>query len=835
VLGDLNEKFYSLAKSGRSFRAILNYWYQVFNYLRPFALRKNKPVNSPIYMLINNNFKISWRYLLRNKVFSSINVMGLAIGMGSSILILLWIMNEVSVDQFHEKKDRIYSVYNRAEVEGQIECWDGTPHVLAPVMELNYPEIEKIARVNWVGAFVLHTNEKHLETHGYLTDPDFLEIFSFPLIAGDPKTALNSPRAIVITETLAKKLFGDEEALNKTVRVDSTALFIVTGVTKDIPDNTRFNFEYLIPWSHTKEVGWEENDWQKYSVNTYLLLKEGVSEAMANNRFKDVVQKHAGMKNEIFLHPMPKWHLWSRFENGKIAGGGIEIGRKFGLIGGLILLIACINYMNLSTARSVTRGREIGICKVVGARKVSLVGRFMGESLLISFVAAIIAVLLVQLCLPWFNEINFVDLSIPFSNLYFWLILAGLVLTTGILAGIYPSLYLSSYKPVNVLKGVYRFSRSLIAPRKMLVIVQFGFAIFLISCTLVIYRQIQHGQSRDTGLSLENMAFVYLKGEIPKHYQLVRDELLSSGAITSVTRTNSPVVYPWNWDNSYNWEGKEPSEQVRLIKYHADWNFTETMGVKIIQGRDMDVFNNPSDSTAILLNEEAVKEMGLTQPVGQQLESQEGTWHVVGVFNNFLLGPYGTAHPMVVQGPGPKNWYGTLTFRLNKNREVSDNLAKIRDILLKFDPEYPFVHYFADIIYQARFGHEERIGTLATLASTVAIVISCLGLFALTAYVIEGRVKEIGVRKVLGATVVSITILLSKEFLKLVLISIAIATPVAWWSMSNWLEDYPYRVDLTWWMFGSIALLSILISVITVSYQTIKAALSNPVNSLRSE
>ena len=786
--------------------------------------------------MLGNNFKISWRYLLHNKFFSAINIIGLAIGLASATLILLWISEEYSYDQFHEKKDRIYQVYNNLEIDGQIETLSRTPHVLAPEVELTHPEVEKIARVNWVGAFIFHTDDKHLEAQGYLTDPDFLQIFSFPLLKGDPATALSTPRSMVITERMAKKIFGDEEALNKTIRVDSTALFTVTGIVKDLPANTRFGFEYLIPWSFTKEVGWEEINWKKNTIQTFVLLREGVEEAHANEQLADIIRSNSDLKSTVFLHPLAKWHMWSRFENGKITGGMIDSAQRFGLIAGLILLIACINYMNLSSARGIKRGREIGICKVVGAGKQSLMLRFLGESVILSFVAAFLSLIIVQLVLPWFNQLFFTDLHIPLARPSFWGMMLAFTLLTGVLAGSYPALYLSSYKPINAIKGAFKFSHSPVAPRKVLMIVQFMFAIILIISTLVIHRQIKYAQQRDAGFNKENLVFMYLKGEIPENYPSVRHDLLNSGAITSITRTNSPAISIWNWDDSYTWEGKDAASHPSLIKLHTDLDFVQTMGLKIVEGRDIDISKYPTDSTAVLLNEAAVKLMRFKDPIGQQLESKEGNWHVVGVIKDFVPGmAYSTMQPMVVQGPGPQNWFGTMTFRLSAHQATADNLETIQDVLRKYDPEVPFVYFFTDDMYQSQFSFGLRIGSLANLSSGLAILVSCLGLFALASYLIEARIKEIGIRKVLGATVMSIAALLSKDFLKLVAIAIILASPLAWWIMNNWLQNFAYRVDISWTLFVFTGLSLAFITLLTVGYQAIQAALTNPVKSLKSE
>jgi hypothetical protein len=411
----------------------------------------------------------------------------------------LLVQNELSYDRFHEKKDRIYILHNNVTYNGKLETGNGTPMVLAPVLKSNYPQVEEVARINGTGPLVLSVGEKHMEVKGMMADAAFLKIFSYPLAKGNPADALGSPRSIVVTEKLAKKLFADGDAMGKIIRVDSNAYFTVTGILKDLPNNTTFNFvEYLLPWSYMKEVGWENQSWGYDGSLTIVLLRPGVTEQTANTNFRDIIKNHStGSKTELFVHPITKWHLYSRFENGKIVGGGIENVRMFGLIAGFILLIACINYMNLSTARSVKRGKEVGIRKVVGARKISIVFRFLGESIMISFLSVIIGLVIVQLGIKGFNWLTWKELYVPYGSLYFWLGIIGFALFTGLIAGSYPAFYLSTFRPISVLKGTFKTSYNLVSVRKILVVLQFSFAITFIINTIIIYKQIDYGNKRD--------------------------------------------------------------------------------------------------------------------------------------------------------------------------------------------------------------------------------------------------------------------------------------------------------------------------------------------------
>jgi putative ABC transport system permease protein len=786
--------------------------------------------------LLENYFKIAWRSLSRNKSFSTINISGLTIGIASAIVLLLWIHNELTYDQFHKDKDRIYQVFTKAVIDGRIEVTNGSPMVMAPILKANYPrQVEEVTRANWVGAFIFSVGDRHLESQGLLTDSSFFKLFSFPLIKGDPATALREPHSLVLTEKLAKRLFGDADPMGQSVKVDSNAFFTVTAVVKDLPPNTRFRFEYLVPWSYMKEVGWENTKWETQNIATYVLLKPGIGETEADNSFLNIIRSHApDLKNEAFLHPMSKWRLYSEFKDGRIVGGGINEVKMMGIIAGFILLIACINYMNLSTARSIRRAREVGIRKVVGAGKGSLIGRFLGESILIAFLSGVLALVVVQPALSWFNKLIYEELTIPYSNPWFWLCGIGFILFTGILAGSYPAFYLSAYRPINVLKGYFKSAHSLVTPRKILVVLQFSFAIAFIICTLIVYRQINFVRDRKSGYDKNNLAFIYIKGDIKKNYEQIRRELLGSGVATSATRTNSPITDIWTAGDSYQWKGKNPHDRVQFVEYRTDNDFATTMGLKMVAGRDIDIRKYPTDTMAVVLNESAARRMGFTNPIGQPIKNDDGAWHVVGVIQDFVTqSPFSPIAPIIIQGP--KNWFGTVTLRLNAKNTKAESIEKLAAIFKKYNPDYPFEYHFVDETYSSKFEGEEHLGTLATLFAGMTIFISCLGLFGLATYMAENRIKEIGVRKVLGASVTRITTLLSKDFLVLVVIAFVIASPVAWWCMSKWLEDYAYRVQMNGWVFALTGLLSVLIAAGTVGYQAIRAALASPVKSLRTE
>jgi ABC-type antimicrobial peptide transport system permease subunit len=536
----------------------------------------------------------------------------------------------------------------------------------------------------------------------------------------------------------------------------------------------------------------------------------------------------------MFLHPMEKWRLYSRFDNGQLAGGRIEVVRLLGLIAGLILLIACINFMNLSTARSERRAKEVGIRKVVGVHKRLLVAQFLGESVFLAFLAALIAVALVHLSLPAFNELTEKRLFMDYSNPWFWISALSFILLTGVVAGTYPAFYLSSFQPIKVLKGTFAPVKGAITPRKVLVVLQFTIAITLIVSTLIVRRQIQYAQDRENGYSKDNLMYHMFTGEVDKNYALIRNELLQSGMALSVNKTSAPVTENWSNSWGFEWAGKDPNNRMVFNRYCADGHLASTMGFQFIKGRDMDPEKYKSDSMACVLNEAAVKAMGFKDPIGQVIKDGDSKFTVVGVVKNFILSsPFQPIEPMIIQGSS--GWFNVVNIKLDGRQPTAKALARVEGIFKKYNPEYPFEYKFVDEEYARKFNDERRTQSLATVFAALAIFISCLGLFGLAAYTAESRTKEIGVRKVLGASVSSITALLSRDFLKLVLISIILAIPLAWWGMTKWLENFEYRAPMSWWIFILSGVLALLIAFATVSVQAVKAALSNPVRNLRSE
>lgn len=790
--------------------------------------------------MIKNYLKIAWRNLVRNKVYSFINILGLSVGMASCMLILIWIANEVSHDQFHEKKHRIYIANNRDVNEGMVNAWNWTPNIMASSLKQDYPEVEDAVRVDAGNTFLFSVGDNKQKHSGAFTDPGFLTMFSFPLKQGDPITALNEPHNIILTEKLATSLFGDADAMGQIIKIDSNDQFTVTGVMADLPSNTRFDFDYLLPWNYSVNLGWRDSSWSNNTLQTYVLLKEGVSHPAFDQKIKTITKDHLAdnplySKREVFTQPITEAWLYSKQENGHYTGGRIEMVRLFAVIAALILVIACINFMNLSTARSEKRAKEVGIRKVVGAQKRLLVGQFLGESILLACIAFIFALIAVVLALPAFGNLVGKSLHIAFGNPVFWLLSLAFIAICGLLAGSYPAFYLSAFKPVSVLKGLFKRSGAAVSPRKVLVVVQFSFATILIISTIIVSQQIKYAQSRDSGYNRNDLVYIAMEGDIQNKYPLIRDELISKGAVIAVTKSMSPITTRYSDSWGWSWTGStEEDKRIDFIRMAADANFVKTMGATLKMGRDIDIYNYPGDSLSIVLNETAVKMMHLEDPLSTILKADGEDWRVVGVVKDFIYeSPYDNVQQLVVFGPA--SWFTTMHLRLNPANTTQHNLMLAEQIFKAHNPQYPFSYHFVDEVYARKFQEEQRVGTLAALFAGLTIFISCLGLFGLATFTAESRIKEVGVRKVLGASVFNVTALLSKDFLKLVLISFLIASPIAWYAMSKWLSGYTYRVDIAWWVFVLAGVLSIFISLLTISYQAIKAAVANPVNSLRNE
>lgn len=792
--------------------------------------------------MFRNYFRVALRNALRNKAFSAINITGLATGIVSVALIMLWVQNELSYDRFHPDSDRLYEAWNRDTFDGRIECWSTTPRILASTLKNEYPEVEHaISYADYQMEFLISKDDKKFtDNSGIITETPFLSMFNFPLLSGDATTALDDPFSIVLTKGFADKIFGDELAQGKTVtlRYGTEELnFIVTGVLKELPNNTGFDFGYLLSWELMRAMGEDDTYWGNNSVLTFVKLNEGVSLDQFNSKMKDIVRRHTEdqQHNEMFLYPVSKLRLYSSFVNGFPHGGRIEVVRLFEVIALFIIIISCINFMNLTTARCENRAKEVGIRKTVGANYKSLVGQFLTESLLLSAIAGFIAILAAYFLLPLFNTLTEKQLVINYGDPRIWVAFFTLVIFAGLLAGSYPSFFLSSFKPIRVLKGNYISIRSGGAVRKALVIFQFSVTFILIIGTLVVNEQINFAQRRETGFSKDRLIYHSISGDLAKNFIPLKKELLESGTAISISKTFSPITQLWSNTPGIQWQGKDPNLQIIFDRYAADEHIVATAGLNLIAGRDLDLLKFPSDSTAAIINESAANVMKFENPVGEHFIDDGKEWLIVGVVKDFVArSPFQKVAPMVILGAA-KNYFYTVHLKLTDAVPLAQALEKTEKSFKKYNPDYPFEYHFADVEYEKKFNDEKKTQRLSALSGSLAIFISCLGILGLSIHIAHKRMKEIGIRKVLGASTASVLVLLSKEPVRLICISLFIASPIAYWAMQKWLENYDYKVNVGWWIFLFTGAGTLLIALATISIQTIRAAIMNPANSLKHE
>ncbi|MDR2232372.1 MAG: ABC transporter permease, partial [Tannerella sp.] len=683
--------------------------------------------------------KIILRNLRRGGIYSAINIGGLAIGMAAAVLILAWIYHEWSYDRFHAKEKQLHVVYHRATYDGAVQCGDWTPMVLGVALKNDYPEIAGMARMS-EKTFLYGNDKEVFKISTGCTDPDFLTMFDFPLLRGDRQTALNDPYSVVLTEKAAIRLFGSEEPMGKTLLVDNRHSMTVTGVMKDLPGNTMFQFEALMPMDALKALGEYDERWGNNVTQTFVELQPQVRLNTVNESIRGIYNMYTKntSKTEVFLYPFSRQHLYSTFENGVPVGGLIDTLRLFGVIAGLILLIACINFMNLSTARSRKRAKEVGVRKVLGSRRSSLINLFLGESIIVAFISAFIALILALSVLPVFRTLMGMHILLDLTNGWFWAAGLGFVILIGLLAGIYPAFYLSSFIPVKMLKGIFREKKGSVSSRKMLVVIQFAIACVLILCTMVIHRQVRYAQDRESGYNRDQLIYTRIEGDIAKNFEVIRNGLLADGVAVSVTRTSAPMTARWANTWGVNWRGKDPESKVSFDIFFADADWTKTAGISITEGRDIDIYTYPTDSTAMLINESAVKAMNFDNPIGEIINTQGQDWHVVGVIKDFILiSPYEPVVPMVVGGPA--GWFTMINIKLNGANRMEDNLQRTEQLFRQFNPAYPFEYQFLDEEYARKFQNEQKMASLISWFAGLTILISCLGLFALVAYMAETR------------------------------------------------------------------------------------------------
>ena len=788
--------------------------------------------------MFRSYLKTAFRAFRRQKAYSFINVSGLAVGLACSLLIVLWMQDEVSYDRFHDEGDQLYRVMRNYFSDDQIYTWTAIPKPLAQVLEDDYPEITDAVLMTWQETILLTTGDQAFREDGHHAGPAFFEIFSFPLLQGNPATVLADPHSIVLSESLARKLFGPDwqaegAVLGQTIRMENRLDLTVTGVFEDVPATSTLRFDFVIPIEEFIERnGWVEH-WGNSGLRLFVRLQEDADPEQVTAKIANVIKEnHESADALLFLQPYTDIHLYSDFEDGQLVGGRIEYVRMFGIVALFILLIASINFMNLSTARSARRAREIGVRKAVGATQRTLVGQFIGESVLTALLALVLGLMLVLLALPAFNELTNKSIAINFLDPMTWLTLLGLALLTGLLAGSYPAFYLSSFNVIGVLRGAVTRRPGAVGVRKGLVVFQFALSTLLIIGTLTVYTQIDYIRSKNLGMDRDNLLYLNLEGGIAEQYDAFKQELLQKPGITGVTTSSQNPLSVGSSTSDPTWDGKDPESEMLFHIINAHYDFIETMKMEMADGR---IFSKAfaTDSVNYVINEASARAMGMDNPVGQRLEfwGQEG--EIIGVVKDFHMNSfYEPIEPTIIRLDPDNTWMLFVRTEAGKTQEA---LAGLEALYTTFNADYPFEYRFLDENYERTYRSEIVIGKLANFFAILAVFIACLGLFGLASYTAEQRAKEIGIRKVLGASVPNLVALLSREFIALVLVAFVLAIPAAYYLMNQWLSDFAYRVDLSWPTFLMAGLAALGIAWLTVSYQSIRAALANPVTALRTE
>lgn len=792
--------------------------------------------------MFKNHFKTAWRCLKTNKISSIINISGLAAGMAVTMLIGLWIWDEISFNDYHKNHNRIAQVIDFQTFNNQTNSSELASIPMAEVLRNNYASDFKRVALVWQNfTHILSLGEKKLSVSGVWTQPALPEMLTLDMLEGS-RNALNDPSSVLIAQSVAEAMFGDADPMNRTIKMDNMMQLKVAGVFKDLPKNSSF-YETKIFLPFNKAVnefaGWvkdAQGDWNTRFWKLYVQMNDYADIEKVSSKIKNIPSAHVKDGNEqVMLYPMNKWHLYNEFENGKLAEGRIRIVWMFGTIGLFVLLLACINFMNLSTARSAKRAKEVGVRKTLGSLRIQLIKQFLTEALLNAFIALVIAVAITQLSLPFFNRLTDKAIVIPYSSTLYWILTLSFTVFTGVIAGSYPAFYLSAFNPLKVLKGNFKTGRFASVPRKVLLVVQFSVSIALIIATIVVYKQIQFAKNRPVGYATDGLITVGMNTSdlYQASYNNMRNDLIETGAALNMTKSSVSSTEVPEDEKGLSWEGKAPGTTPLFKIIRATHDYGNTLGWHLLAGRDFSrIF--ATDSSGIIINEAALKLMGFRQPVGKTIRWNGRNFTVLGVVKNLVMGsPYQPAEPSLFVLD--YDYANFITVRINPQMPVRIALSKIETVFKKYNPASPFIFKFTDEEFAKKFADEEQMGSLATIFSLLAIFISCLGLFGLASFVAEQRTKEIGIRKVLGASVFNLWHLLAKEFILIVILSFIIAVPVSHYFIHHWLQHYQYRIEISWWVFALAGIGTIMITLSIVSFQSIKAALINPVKSLRAE
>jgi putative ABC transport system permease protein len=846
IEGDLMEVYGVRLKTLGKRKADWRFIGDVLLLFRPSIIRPMEGYQTlNTYGMYKNYFKIAFRNLIKQKVYSFINITGLATGMAVAILIGLWIWDEISYDRYHQNYDRIAQVWQHNIYNGNIASQIANPYLMAEEIRNTFgSDFKYVLQASWNNTQIVAVGEKKFNKDGYYFEPQVTEMLSLKMLKGT-RDGLKDPYSILLSASTAKAYFGDADPMNQLMRINNKHDVRVTGVYEDLPHNTFFrNMNYLLPWDlyliSNEWIKKIEDPWGSNFTQTFAQLAEQSDMESVSAKIKDVKlnkiksEEERKHKPAVFLLPMSDWHLRSEFKNGVNVGGRIELVWLFGIVGVFVLLLACINFMNLSTARCEGRAKEVGIRKSIGSVRSQLIGQFFTESVVVSFIAFFIALLFVQLLLPTFSEVSDKRLALPSENPVFWFIGIGFSFLTGIIAGSYPALYLSSFQPVKVLKGTFRAGRFAAVPRKILVVIQFTVSVTLIIGTIIVFNQIQFAKERPIGYDRSGLIQIFmLTPDIHNHFEAVRQELKSSGAIVEMAESGSPTTEVWSTNGGFNWRGKDPALALDFPNNPITREYGKTVGWQFKAGRDFSR-EFATDTSAFVINETLAKFLGFENPIGEELVWENKPHTIIGIIDDMVVqSPYAPPRPSLFHLS--KDQSDLIILKINPAISSREALSKIETVFKKHSPDVPFDYKFVDEEYARKFGREERVGKLASFFAALAIFISCLGIFGLASFVAEQKTKEIGVRKVLGASVFRLWALLSKDFVLLVVVSLFISIPLSFYFMTNWLLKYEYRTDLSWWIFAVAGAGALVITLATVSYQAIKAAMANPVNSLRSE
>lgn len=785
--------------------------------------------------------KSAWRRLWKHQGYSAINILGLTVGLAVAILSGLWVQYQSAFDKFHTNGDHIYqAVQNFTPTGEEMSTHPAMPLPFVKIFREETPGIKHVAVTGWGYPGVLGVGEMKLRRRGIYTEPSFLQMFTFPLLQGDLKEALNAPNQIVLSESLAKELFGEADPMGQTINVDNEVDLQVSGVLADVPDQSTIDFEFLLPWSlKLQREDWvkdAQTNWGNSSFQIYFETEIGADVEAIKALHTGLFAEHEpNSTSELNAHSLSQWHLYNDFEHGVPVTGRIRYVKLFGIIGIMVLLIACINFVNITTARAEKRSKEVGVRKAIGAQRASLMIQFLGESALTLVVSMGGALLLVQLLLPSFNGLVEAALAIPWTMPEFWLSLLGVLILCTLLAGSYPAFFLTRFEARAALQRSFQIGRGRhMWSRRALVATQFAVSIALIAGSLVVHQQVRFAQERDRGYNQERLFSVPNTLTLDPKYETVRTELLATGLLERASATGSPVTEVWSNMGGIQWPGRMEDEQLAFAFIAVSDNYFETLEIPMTEGRPFDQQRHGLDTAAMIVNEAAVRRMNLEDPLATQLEWNDADFQIIGVAKDMIMEtPFEPVRPTVfILNP---NWRSFYLLRLREGTDTEQALTRIGAIFEEHDPNTPFSYEFVEDAYRDKLSNTNFVGTVALLFAGLAIFLSALGLLGLAVYLAERRAKEISVRKILGASIAQLWLLLSQEFIWLIVLGGLIAIPLGAYFLQGWLDNFTYRIDLPWWMFGVAAGIALTVALATISVQSIKAALVNPATRLRDE